>query len=325
MKEWGARAWVLEGSRRAGFSEEDSRTILLVDSKASVKLAKVGTYFFRVRSVNEAGEVSAFSKPISVEAFSQKRRRIPALPLRLARSESRPTHEEAVREIATDFIEQEETVEPAAKVRTKVRRETPKIQGEIPWRLTLEGGTGARFTSETTDPGAAAANSHFLGLGLQYQWAQNSVAVNFHSKVVGANATGESMQDHKVDFRYNRWWATHWNWLQLGWASGAEVFRNPGQTGFSPGYSILKTGAASRLGLGGNWSSDGEALVGTWFDGNKTFEFSGQLRYALNRELDMGVGYRIHLFEAGSESASPRGLPYREALGEVFSSLKISF
>jgi len=66
-------------------------------------------------------------------------------------------------------------------------------------------------------------------------------------------------------------------------------------------------------------------LVGTWFDGNKTFEFSGQLRYALNRELDMGVGYRIHLFEAGSESASPRGLPYREALGEVFSSLKISF
>jgi hypothetical protein len=43
----------------------------------------------------------------------------------------------------------------------------------------------------------------------------------------------------------------------------------------------------------------------------------------LRSDWSVGVGYRVHLFEAGSASSAPSGgIPYREGFGEAFTVLR---
>lgn len=108
----------------------------------------------------------------------------------------------------------------------------------------------------------------------------------------------------------------------MSWLAGIELYRNQGNGPFSKGYDLLKTGLTFEFPLLSRWETGGELIYGYGFDSSTKYEISGHIHYFLLEEWTFGVGYRLHLFQAGSEATTPYGLPYREGFGEGYSAVK---
>lgn len=110
---------------------------------------------------------------------------------------------------------------------------------------------------------------------------------------------------------------------ELSIISGYEVYRNSGSGLFSSGYSLFKTGLGLNFPLLSRWDTGGELLYGFGLDQSKKYEISGYFNYYYDLRMSLGLGYRVHLFQAGSAAASPVNLlPYREGFGEGYSVLR---
>jgi hypothetical protein len=101
--------------------------------------------------------------------------------------------------------------------------------------------------------------------------------------------------------------------------TGYEYYRNWGGSLFAPQYDLMKFGFTLAFPLFYRWDTGGEMVYGHGFDSSKKYEVAGYVNYFWERNLSLGIGYRVHLFEAGSPVSSPLGLPYREGFGEGYS------
>ncbi len=327
-----ARGWVLQGSETATFPVQKTRTVYVTEPRIDVPLAKTGKYFFRVRSVAGAGEISSFSSPVQVTAIKAV---APPVQIRQSFAQKKYPEErdianidaqksELADELKDDFTEQQpEVARQTSKARSVVKEEP--VRRYRPWSVTLEGGVTALVSSEQLATAVDPASIHVLGLRGGYDDGRNSASGAYHSKFGASNAQGSAQGNSRLDGRYTRWWQTKWNWLRIGWAGGLSSYNNSSSPNFSKGYTAAKTGLNVAMKLGDKWKTGGDALIGTWTDANQLYEFGGYLSYDFTSELAFGVGYRVSLFEAGALSSAPIGLPYREAMGEAYSSLKFAF
>ncbi len=318
-----ARGWVLQGSETSAFAAKKTRTVYVTEPRIDIPLAKAGKYFFRVRSVAGAGEISSFSEPVQVNAVKAV---APPVKIRenLAKKKALEERDIASDELKDDFTKQEpEVARQTSKARSVVKEEP--VRRYRPWSVTLEGGVTALVSSEQLATSVDAASVHVLGLRGGYDDGRNSASGAYHSKFGASNAQGSAQGNSRLDGRYTRWWQTKWNWLRLGWAGGFSSYNNSSSPNFSKGYTAAKTGLNVAMKLGDKWKTGGDALIGTWTDANQLYEFGGYLSYDFTSELAFGVGYRVSLFEAGIPSSAPIALPYREAMGEAYSSLKFAF
>lgn len=319
------RGWVLQGSNAANFDPKKTRTVYVKEARVDIPLRKEGRYFFRVRSVASAGEISSFSEPIEVRAVK------PApVPVRLAEKQKE------ARKVATVEEKQEEPYnkEETFKQEPETARQTSKMETTTtekpddrvrPWSIAIEGGETALVSSDSISDSSEPAATHVIGLKAKYQNERNSGSIAYRTKFGGTNAEGNSQSNSRLELRYTRWWQTRWKPIRLGWTGGFESYRNPTATRFSKGYDAAKTGLDVGITLSEKWKTGGDILVGTWTDANKVYEFGGFLSYDFTRELAFGVGYRLSLFDAAVEGSAPIALPYREAMGEAYSSLQFSF
>jgi len=196
-------------------------------------------------------------------------------------------------------------------------------------KIELEGGGMTMYSSEQVSAGIGDLPLNVIaGLRLMHWFDRSGIEASLKTKVISVNSVADQISPIQAEARYLYRWRLPWNLFsklgssQFALVTGYEYYRNNANGQYSPGYDILKAGFSISFPLLGRWDTGGEALVGTGLDQSQKLEMSGNLNYYVQRDWSFGVGYRVHLFGAGSDSTTPYGVPYREGYGEAFSVLR---
>ncbi len=194
-------------------------------------------------------------------------------------------------------------------------------------RLELEGAGFTMLSSQQV--GSSASKPTGIEMALRYlAWianGKNGFEADLKSKV-SSNGGSSPMS---LEARYHRRWFLPWNFFssfkqsQVSLIGGFEHYRNPGGGYFSPKYDLMKAGFSLNFPFLSSMDTGGEVLYGLGFDQSHKYEIAGHLNYYIKPTWSLGVGYRVHLFEAGGTNSAPPGygVPFREAYGEAFSVL----
>tara|TARA_B110001454_G_scaffold219111_1_gene250054 strand:+ start:59406 stop:61694 length:2289 start_codon:yes stop_codon:yes gene_type:complete len=177
------------------------------------------------------------------------------------------------------------------------------------------------------------ANPIVSGLALHgtYWRGSNGFEGTMKSGAVGLNDNGNSQKSLKnFEGRYHYRIFTKLPWsldrqLQISGFFGFEMYRNSGGS-YSSSYDLVKFGTSLEFPWASRWTGGGEFVYGLGSDKTQKKEISGHVGYFLTTDWSLGVGYRVHLLEAGSEKSAPQNsLPYREGYTEGFSVLNYHF
>mgnify|MGYP001367848511 CR=1 FL=1 len=177
------------------------------------------------------------------------------------------------------------------------------------------------------------ANPIVSGLALHgnYWNGANGLEGILKSGAVGLNSMGNSQKSLKsFEGRYHYRIFTKMPWsadrqLQISGFLGYETYRNSGGS-YSSSYDLVKFGTSIEFPWGSRWTGGGEFVYGLGSDKTQKKEISGHVGYFISTDWSLGVGYRVHLLDAGSEKSAPQNsLPYREGYTEGFSVLNYHF
>ncbi len=197
-------------------------------------------------------------------------------------------------------------------------------------RLEVMGAGFTMYSSEQVSQNAEQPVALMMGLRMQHWFGDHGAEGIFKTKVMGVNKGSADAAPMQAELRYNYRWKFAWNWFsglketQLSAILGYEMYRNS-SAGliYTPKYDLAKLGLGIAFPLFERWDTGGEVLYGSGFDSSTKTEISGFVNYYLRRDFSAGMGYRLHLFQAGSvDSAPAAGLPYREGFGEAYSVLR---
>lgn len=321
--------WIIEGSRQQDFKKS---ILVWADSdKILIPLSKTGRHYFRVRSVDEQGELSTFSvaQHVDVEAAPKKVAPPKPVPLRLAKNSKEKAPSEQPPKVAPREVA---NVESSSKVSTTLdrRRLDPPFRRAGPWSVSLLGGMSSVISGVKVDTGEVNPAVDILGFVGSYFDGVYEGQLDFRTRL-GVLTASSAPDITRLDLRLGRWWTLGARPLgiktRLGIVSGFENYSNKsGRGAFAPFYDIAKLGLGLGIELTPRLQTGGSFLYGTWINSDRLTEFDGYIAYDFDESLNLGFGYRVGLFEAGSTESSPnRQLPYREASGEAYSRLKISF
>ncbi len=149
--------------------------------------------------------------------------------------------------------------------------------------------------------------------------------------VLGFNEAGRKrsgLQDFEARYHYRFFTDFPWQLtreLQISFFGGFEYYKNNNDF-FNPGYNMLKLGNTYNFPWDPHINLGGEFELGVAPDMSLKKEISGFISYFYNRDWSIGVGYRVHLFDAATSSSSPTGrMPYREGYTEGFSTLRFHY
>lgn len=322
------KGWIIEGSRQPDFRKS---IVVWADSdKILIPLSKIGRYYFRVRSVDEQGELSSFSvaQHVDVEQAPKKIEPVKKVPLMLTKKPiekvpAKPS-DQVPREVAN--------VQSSAKVSTTIERRemVPPFKRAGPWSVSLLGGLSSVISGVQVDSGDVIPSVDILGFVGSYFDGVYEGQIDFRTRL-GMISVSNAPDITRLDLRLGRWWTVGARPLgvktRFGLVSGFENYSNKsGRGSFAPFYDVAKLGLGLGFEVTPRLQTGGSVLYGTWFNSDRTTEIDGYVAYDFDESLNLGFGYRVGLFEAGAAESSPnRQLPYREASAEAYSRLKISF
>lgn len=298
------------------------------EQEFALRVRRPGVFAYKVRAVDAKGNYSPFSKLGKVNMKDRE----PA-PVVKQPEPPKPVVEQKPPEPPKEEVRKPSAVsENKMKVEEKPKFEQPNASYPKS-KVSLEGATFTMFSREQDAQGAGVPVAMTAALRVQHwyggEMGRNGVEASLKSKVVSANADGGKTAPMSVEARYARRWFVPFNPFsnigetQFSLLFGYEMYRNSAAGSlFSPKYDLLKPGFSLEFPVAHNWDTGGEVLYGIGFDQSKKTEISGHLHYYWRRELSMGIGYRVHFFEAGSAASSPLGVPFREGYGEGYSTLR---
>lgn len=196
-------------------------------------------------------------------------------------------------------------------------------------KLSFETSAFTMYSKDQIESGRSNPTALLMGI----QWMAWSGAHGFEGLFRAKAADIGTPQDAtvsplQIEGRYHYRWFLPFNPFskfrqsEFSFIGGYEYYHNFGHGLFSPGYQLVKGGFGLAFPLSHRWDTGGELLYGQGFESSYKYEMSGYLHYYWEKQWSLGVGYRVHLFEAGSDGASPIGLPYREGFGEAYSELR---
>ena len=324
--------WIIEGSRQQDFKKS---IIVWADAdKILIPLSKVGRYYFRVRSVDEQGEISTFSVAQHVDVEAAPKKVIPPkpIPLRLAKKTTEAPAENLEKSGATKPPRELANVETSSKVSVKLERQpmAPPFRRAGPWSVSLLGGLSSVISGVQVGTGEGNPSVDILGFVGSYFDGAYEGHLDFRTRL-GVITSSSAPDFTRLDLRVGRWWTVGTKPLgiktRVGVVTGFENYSNKsGRGSHAPFYDVAKLGLGIGFDLTPRIQTGGAFLYGAWLNSDRLTEIDGYVAYDVDESLNLGFGYRVGLFEAGSAESSPnRQLPYREASGEAYSRLKISF
>lgn len=265
-------------------------------------------------------EVVASEPPKLVKPHNKKVVRKPA---KVQQSE-KAIAEEPKRE--TKIVVRVPVIKEDLSLLEKLRRSTLELQGIS---MAMVSGVQAQNGQDIPE---------FMATGLRGKyWPKNFEHMGFEfgflTKAMNYNAQAQNTNPMSFDFR------GHYNWLFKGFPMlrfiqasrvslfvGANQYQNTqNQKYFIERATIPEAGVSTDFIFSKRWQTGGELSYGT--TGNlMSIRFMGGLQYEAIPQWLFGIGYRINYFEARSSSVSPdQSLPYREAQGLLFGTLKYIF
>jgi hypothetical protein len=193
----------------------------------------------------------------------------------------------------------------------------------------LEGSGMTMFSSEQVDQ-TDQPIAMLLGIRVQKWFESIGLEASLKAKAMNVNEAASDVSPLQAEGRFHYRLPMKWNLFsklnesQISAILGFEAYRNNSSSRlFSQQYDLIKAGFSLSFPLLNRWDTGGEVLYGYGMDRSTKTEIAGYVNYYLRREWSMGMGYRIHLFEAGSTASSGAGyLPYREGFGEGYSVLR---
>lgn len=330
----GGLATLFELSPDADFQPNLTRVVRAADGAATVSLTRAGAWFVRARFMNTRGEISGYSNASMVTAFAPPPPSTPKpVPLRMARPARprplpapKPEHEAEEQVVsAAPLVPAEPSSVSAFRIDTPPDQRNDRFGGS---RLQLEGSIFTMFSRQQVDAGLSAPVGTLVNLRFLHWWGRLGAEMQLKTKLFSANDSARATAPTVLDLRLHA--AASSGALfdivrELKWSGflGAEFFRNRSASLYSPGYDLVKAGFSLAFPVGVNWDAGGEAAYGFSPSKDRKYELSGFFSFFLEKKWSMGVGYRMNYFEAGSRASAPSsGLPYREAYGEGFSTLR---
>lgn len=290
-----------------------------------IKFTTAGNYILRARGINKNEEVTALSAPIAIKVFASK----PIfLTKRTPKRKKAPLPKTFVQKA---FEKPQPTRKPTAVENTLTqvwKAVTGRINGGYKQsKLSVEGSGFTMFSADQTANQSDPPFALLMGLRIQHWNHRIGFGGHFRSKVI--DMTGDDIvSPTQVELRTAYRWAMPFGILknsesQISAIAAYEIYRNGSSAvDFSRGYDLFKLGFGLDFPAFNRWDTGGEVLLGMGVDGSIKYEISGFLDFYIKPKVSFGGGYRVHLFEAGSEKSSPSGLPYREGFGEAYSTLR---
>lgn len=277
-----------------------------------IRLSQPGRYRAIVRSINELGRTSSLSQAADI----------------MIRNPQPPP-------IANDRLARAPARRPASPA-PLVQRERARVTATPPVnsnfrlsRFSLEGAAASLQSSQQAGDGTEAPVAVTIGIRAKHWFGRHGAEFSLKSAMFGGNTAGSSLAPKQFESRY------HWRYLgaaplgitremQSSLFAGIELYRSAGGA-FSPSYDLVKFGTALEFPVANRWSTGGEILMGLGTDQSRKYEISGHIGFFQSRSWSAGLGYRIHLFEAGSLRSSPAELPFREGYTEGYSTLQFYY
>lgn len=195
-------------------------------------------------------------------------------------------------------------------------------------QVRIEAVGSTMFSTSQQGEGINPPQTVLMSVRALHWWGPDGIEAGVKTQAASFNETASDSQQLQAEARVHRRWLTGFPFrslaeeLQVSVYAGLEIYRNTSAVVFSPRYDLLKLGMTFDFPLARRWESGGEIGFGYGLDASMKYELSGFLNYHLVPAWSLGAGYRVHLFEAGTEKSAPAGLPYKEAYGEGYSVLR---
>lgn len=314
-------------------TESTSKIFFLSRNRINLLFSKPGKYYYRFQTITARKELSEWSNSIEVRTHLPKKVHSSN---RLAKTSQNQSNEEKSFEKLSQKVQIKKR--EVASTNSSIISKPPPLPEPLirnekykSTQISLNSFLWTMFSSEQYYSGEASPIT--AGLGTQGYWWFGSQGLegSIKSGIAGMNKSGQSqtsLKDLEVRYHYRIFLNSPWRMIrefQISAFAGFENYRSSGSS-FVNQYDLLKLGTTFYFPLSSNWSSGGEFVYGVSSDKSQKREISGQLNYFLNPNLSLGVGYRSHLFDAGSVGSSPRNeLPYREGNAEGYSALKYHY
>jgi hypothetical protein len=297
-------AWTLsgEGQVKSEITDENGEVVAeMTGEKATWKSKEVGKFKLKAYAVNEYGQRGPSSKTVEL-LVDQVPVRVPASVAPVA----------AVKANA-----------PLEGLHTNEQYKSSVVAFES-FLWTMQ--SSQQYFQNQTAPMAAG-----LGIHGMLWWEKSGLEGSVKSGVKSLNKSGNTTSIEDMEVRYHYRFFTPLPFarvreMQISAFGGAEIYRNSNNILFVGSYKLAKAGVNIEFPWGESWSAGGEVVGGLTNDGSNKEEVSGQVSYFMNRRWSIGIGYRVHLFQAGSAASAPGGsLPYREGYTEGYSVFNYHF
>jgi hypothetical protein len=307
--------FVLETSPDEKFRSSATQVAWLKGPAVRLKSTGPGPVYVRVRGVNGKMQLSRASQPARLEIVAP-----PPAPEPIV-TEAPPPKEEVRDPAATEATSS--IALPSPDLSDYLNRNYPSS------KMAVEGAGFTMISQDNIEQGNRHPLAFMLGLRWMNWMGSNGVEVSAKTKTIDVQESeGGEVMPLQFEARYHRRWSiplspfSNLGRSQFSLLGGYEIYRNWGGGPFSPRYDLLKTGFTLSFPFLKRLDTGGEVLYGYGFDSSYKYEISGHIHYYLEPRWSLGVGYRIHLFEAGSARAAPNGIPYREGFGEGYSVIR---
>jgi hypothetical protein len=198
-------------------------------------------------------------------------------------------------------------------------------------RVQVEVAGSSMYSNVQTDSQKTAPIAGTLGVRVYNWWNNHGFEGSLKTAVMALKQSEEKSEPTTAEARYHYRFKTGFpfNWareLQTSIFAGFEMYRNAAAKVYSRQYDLIKLGTAFDFPVKDRWDMGGELVYGAGLESSKKYEISGFFHYFLDPRWSLGAGYRLHLFQAGSSTASADGLlPYKEAYGEGYSVLRWNY
>lgn len=342
--------YVIETSQDPGFPAEKTNVHWTHLKKPSLNLTSSGSFYYRIRGVNSKTEITKPSEPVQImiERESDPRKLAPLVirppkPVSVRKQTPRKivtrkapspegTTKPAPPQPRKELVQNEPPVplsplrEPSAAASSSLKIDlAPQSTNDsyTSSRFDIESGMFTVFSPDESTVGRTHPFAYMLGARSKHWFGKSGIEAIARVKAGGINETASGINPLQLEGRYHYALGSSLGLLGLGRTktsllTGIEVYRNIGNGYFAQQYDLAKLGFSIDFPMGLSWDAGGDLITGIGADSTRKYEALGRLNYYVRRRYSIGLGYRLHILEAGSNKTAPVKSPYTETYGEGF-------
>lgn len=320
------KGYVLELSPLNTFVPNSTNVVFTKTELTKIRIDGPGTLYARARRVYVNDELSDYSEAVRIE--SHQGRILSKIIVKPKRIVKKVEPKKIVKQVAVE-VENRKPTSQETQVFSPLKKPEEFLNDPIRKSGQIEFELSSFIASSTDQKFQGESPSSAVGGGLSYSnWFNSENGMRAYLKTKVADISGTSVGAPTLMGALYLRRLPSFEWLgrtQTAALIGLENYTNKGSRLYSPQYSLLKVGGTVMLPIGYRWGAGADAIFGYGFEQSKRYELSARMQYYFNRRVSIGFGYRLFMFEAGSQSTSPTNLPYREIFEEGYSSFGYQF